>query len=134
MALPKAYEGIAPEPHHHPAATLPEFHRGGAWVRTIPDRGFGEESPVRVFADMLKVARDLEPDAELTMPPSQAARALCVLEGGARLDGADTPPRHLPAFDSGATARLRAKTPLKATRFGGEPLDGARHMWWNFVS
>ena len=29
---------------------------------------------------------------------------------------------------------LRAKTPLKAMLLGGEPLDGPRHMWWNFVS
>jgi redox-sensitive bicupin YhaK (pirin superfamily) len=30
--------------------------------------------------------------------------------------------------------RLRAKTPLKAMLLGGEPLDGPRHLWWNFVS
>ncbi|HEV2607413.1 MAG TPA: pirin-like C-terminal cupin domain-containing protein, partial [Xanthomonadaceae bacterium] len=29
---------------------------------------------------------------------------------------------------------LRAKAPLKAMLFGGEPLDGPRHLWWNFVS
>jgi redox-sensitive bicupin YhaK (pirin superfamily) len=37
-------------------------------------------------------------------------------------------------LDRGATHALRAKTPLKAMLFGGEPLDGPRHLWWNFVS
>ena len=36
--------------------------------------------------------------------------------------------------DAGVRHRLRAKTPLKAMLLGGEPLDGPRHLWWNFVS
>ncbi|PBS13889.1 hypothetical protein CMZ82_02190 [Lysobacteraceae bacterium NML93-0792] len=134
VALPKAYEETAPEFHHHPASTLPQFRRDGAWVRVIAGRGFGEESPVRVFADTLNVALDLDPDAELSIPPSHAERALYVLEGDAQLDGADVPARHLAVLDAGSPAVLRAKTPLKAMLFGGEPLDGPRHLWWNFVS
>ena len=34
----------------------------------------------------------------------------------------------------GTRPRLRARTPLKAMLLGGEPLDGHRHLWWNFVS
>ncbi len=37
-------------------------------------------------------------------------------------------------LDPGSPAVLRARTPLKAMLFGGEPLDGPRHLWWNFVS
>ncbi len=37
-------------------------------------------------------------------------------------------------LDRGTRPVLRAKTPLKAMLLGGEPLDGARHLWWNFVS
>lgn len=134
VALPKAHEETAPEFHHHPASTLPQFRRDGAWVRVIAGRGFGEESPVRVFADTLNVALDLDPDAELSIPPSHAERALYVLEGDAQLDGADVPARHLAVLDAGSPAVLRAKTSLKAMLFGGEPLDGPRHLWWNFVS
>ena len=39
-----------------------------------------------------------------------------------------------PLLDRGVRHVLRAKTPLKAMLLGGEPLDGPRHMWWNFVS
>jgi redox-sensitive bicupin YhaK (pirin superfamily) len=61
-------------------------------------------------------------------------RALYVLDGDAQLDGSDISARQLVLLDPGVRHRLRAKTPLKAMLLGGEPLDGHRHVWWNFVS
>ncbi len=57
-----------------------------------------------------------------------------VLEGEAQLDGADIPAMHLILPAPGTRGRLHAKTPVKAMLLGGEPLDGPRHLWWNFVS
>jgi redox-sensitive bicupin YhaK (pirin superfamily) len=134
VALPRTHEETAPEFHHHPAATLPRSERDGALLRVIAGRGYGLESPVRVFADTLNIAIDLAPDAQIALEPSHPERALYVLDGQAQLDGADIPAQHLVVLDRGATHALRAKTPLKAMLFGGEPLDGPRHLWWNFVS
>jgi len=134
VALPRAYEEVAPEFFHHAAAALPQQHREGAWLRIVAGRGYGEESPVRVFADTLYVAIDLDADAELALDDSHVQRALYVLEGDAQLDGADIPTQHLVVLDSGTRPLLRAKTSLKAMLLGGEPLDAPRHMWWNFVS
>jgi redox-sensitive bicupin YhaK (pirin superfamily) len=134
VALPKADEETAPEFHHHGAAALPQLRRNGAFLRVIAGRAFGEESPVRVFADTFNVAVDLDPDAELTIDDAYAERALYILEGDAQLDGADVPDKHLLLLDPGTRPVLRAKTPLKAMLLGGEPLDAPRHLWWNFVS
>ncbi len=134
VALPRAREESAPAFHHHPASTLPQQRRDGAWLRVVAGRGYGEESPVEVFADTLYVAIDLEPGAELTLDDSHRERALYLLEGEAQLDGADLPDKHLVVPDPAARPRLRAKTPVKAMLLGGEPLDGRRHLWWNFVS
>jgi hypothetical protein len=134
VALPKADEEIAPEFHHHGAAALPQLRRNGAFLRVIAGRAFGEESPVRVFADTFNVAVDLDADAELAIDDAYAERALYILEGEAQLDGADLPDKHLVLLDPGTRPVLRAKTPLKAMLLGGEPLDAPRHMWWNFVS
>ncbi|HEX7804367.1 MAG TPA: pirin family protein [Pseudoxanthomonas sp.] len=134
VALPKSDEEIAPEFHHHSAAALPQLRRNGAFLRVIAGRAFGEESPVRVFADTFNVAVDLDADAELTIGDPYAERALYILEGDAQLDGADLPDKHLVLLDPGTRPVLRAKTPLKAMLLGGEPLDAPRHMWWNFVS
>ncbi|RNF81719.1 pirin family protein [Montanilutibacter psychrotolerans] len=134
VALPRGDEEIAPEFHHHPAATLPQRRHAGSWLRVVAGRGYGEESPVRVFADTLFVAIDLDPDAELALDDSHVQRALYLLEGVAQLDGADLPVQHLVVLDPGTRPRLRARTAVKAMLLGGEPLDGHRHLWWNFVS
>ena len=134
IALPKQYEEIEPAFHHHTAATLPQQHRKGAWLRVIAGRAYGEESPVKVFADTLNVAIDLEPDAEIDIDTGHRERSLYILHGEAQLDGVDVPAQHLILPSEGARGRLRAKTPVKAMLMGGEPLDAPRHLWWNFVS
>ena len=134
VALPKAHEEAAPEFFHHPGATLPRIERNGAVLRVIAGRAYGEESPVRVYADTLNVALDLDAGAETDLDASHAERALYVLAGDAQLDGVDIPPQHLVLLDRGTTPRLRAKSPLKAMLLGGEPVDGPRHLWWNFVA
>lgn len=134
VALPRAQEEIAPAFHHHPAATLPSLDVPGGRLRVVAGRGYGAESPVRVFADTLYVAIDLDADGEVALDAAHRERALYVLDGEAQLDGADLPAMHLVVLDDGVRHRLRAKTPLKAMLLGGEPLDGPRHLWWNFVS
>ena len=134
VALPRADEETAPGFHHHPAASLPRIERAGALLRVIAGRSYAAESPVRVFADTLCVAIDLEADASAAIDDSHIERALYVLEGDAQIDGADIPKQHLVVFDRGTRPTLRARTPLKAMLLGGEPLDGPRHLWWNFVS
>ena len=134
VALPKGYEEVEPEFHHHAAATLPFQDRNGVQLRVIAGRAYGEEAPVKVFSETLNVALDLAPGAEIELDASHRERALYILEGEAQLDGVDVPSQHLIIPDGGARAKLRAKTPLKAMLLGGEPLDAPRHMWWNFVS
>jgi len=134
VALPKPDEDVAPSFHHHPASSLPMRDHAGAQLRVIAGRGFGMESPVKVFAETYNVAVDLAPDAELVIEPEAVERALYILEGESQLDGGDIPEKHLLVLDRGTRYVLRAKTPLKAMLFGGEPLDGPRHLWWNFVA
>jgi redox-sensitive bicupin YhaK (pirin superfamily) len=134
VALPHADEETTPGFRHHDAAALPRIERKGTLLRVLAGRGYGAESPVRVFADTLYVAIDLDAGAQVTLEPSHPQRALYVLEGAAQLDGTDIPQQHLVVLDVGVSHALRATTPLKAMLLGGEPLDGPRHLWWNFVS
>ena len=134
VALPKSDEEVAPEFYHHAAATLPHWDQHGARLRVIAGRAWGRESPVRVYSDTFNVALDLAPEAELAIDDSAVERALYILDGQAQLDGSDVPMRHLIVLERGTRPVLRAKTPLKAMLVGGEPLDGPRHLWWNFVS
>ena len=134
VALPRAHEETAPAFHHHAADDLPRFTQAGAVSRLIAGRVHGEESPVRAFSEILNVAIDLGADGELPIDNTHAERALYILDGQAQLDGRDVPARHLIVFEPSERPVLRARTPVKAMLFGGEPLDGPRHLWWNFVS
>ena len=134
VALPKTHEEAPPAFFHHPADLLPVLEQPGVRLRVIAGRAYGMESPVEVHADTFNVAVDLDPEAGVDIDAAAAERALYVLEGDAQLDGGDIPARQLVLLDRGVRHRLHAKTPLKAMLFGGEPLDGPRHLWWNFVS
>jgi redox-sensitive bicupin YhaK (pirin superfamily) len=134
VALPKADEEVAPAFFHHPARSLPQREHAGALLRVIAGRAYGMESPVQVFADTLNVAIDLAAGSEVDLDDGHAERALYILDGDAQLDGTDLPARHLIVLERGARHVLRARTPLRAMLLGGEPLDGRRHLWWNFVS
>ena len=134
VALPRANEETQPAFFHHAAAALPRVERPGVLLRVIAGRGYGLESPVEVYADTFNIAVDLDAGAETPIDEMHVERALYVLDGDAQLDGSDIPARQLVLLDPGVRHRLRAKTPLKAMLLGGEPLDGHRHVWWNFVS
>ncbi len=133
VALPKTFEEITPAFEHYPAARLPVIERAGARLTVAAGRSFGLESPVSVYADTLYAAAELEVGAELTVPPEHAERALYVFSGDIALDGADVPAMNLLVLDPGASVQLRAHTAARLMLLGGAPLDGPRHVWWNFV-
>jgi hypothetical protein len=43
-------------------------------------------------------------------------------------------PAQLLVFRPGDRITIRAKTDARFMALGGEPMDGPRHIWWNFVS
>ena len=43
-------------------------------------------------------------------------------------------PSRMVVFEPGPTPTLRAESAARVMLIGGAPLDGERHIWWNFVS
>jgi hypothetical protein len=80
----------------------------------------------------------LAPDAVIEVPAGHEERAAYVVEGSVEL----LPEREvyvagqLLVFRPGAQVLLRgaAAKHARLMLLGGEPLEGARHIWWNFVS
>jgi len=102
----------------------------------VAGHGFGERSPVAVLGDTLYVAIDLAEGAELCLPAEHAERAIYPVEGSLILH--ETVPLETGAMhvlEPGTLPLLRAVGgPARAMLLGGAPLDGPRHVWWNFVS
>jgi redox-sensitive bicupin YhaK (pirin superfamily) len=134
VALPRAWEETAPAFHHHPAASLPDFSRGGAQVRVIAGTAYGHESPVETHAQTLYADLALARGSALELPDEHAERAVYVAEGQLEVGGTLLQAGRMAVLEPGRGATLTAAASARALLLGGEPLDGPRQLWWNFVS
>ena len=95
---------------------------------------FGVESPVEVLAPTLYVDVALQPDAELIVDDEHAERACYVVSGAIEIDGAGYIEGQFVVLVRDVPVTVRALENSRVLLTGGAPLDGARHIWWNFVS
>lgn len=134
VALPTSYEAIAPEFHHHAAATLPEFTLPGAQLKLIAGRAYGHEAPVATHSALFYLEVKLEAGAQLTLPADYRERALYLVSGRLRIGGATITPLSMPIFHPGDSVTLEALEPAHLMLLGGEPFTEQRFIWWNFVA
>ena len=95
---------------------------------------FGERSPVTTFSETLYAELRLDAGAALQLPSGVAERALYVFDGEVDIDGARFEAGRLLVLEGDRALRFEAATPAHVFLVGGAPLDGPRHLWWNFVS
>lgn len=135
-ALPVAAEECAPSFVHTPAAEIPEWSQGGARVRVLVGDGFGCRSPVETLAPALYLDVQLQPGAWLELPPLAQQMAIYPVDGDLWLGDELLPRQTLATLPQGQAVALRATSgePVRCMVIGGDPLDGPRHLWWNFVS
>jgi hypothetical protein len=134
VALPTAAEETEPSFEHHDAATLPRIDLPGARLRVLAGHAYGAVSPVGVRSPTLYVHAEVEASADLPVSDEHAERAAFVVDGEIECDGRPYAAGSMLVFRQGAKATLRARTPARLMILGGAPIDGARHIWWNFVS
>ncbi len=138
VALPQREEECAPAFAHHGARELPLVEGEGKRVRVISGALYGARSPVAALSEMFYADAALEAGARIEVPTVHEERAAYVVEGAVEIeqDGATFEAGQLVAFKPGAHVTLRAANtaPARLMLLGGEPLEGRRHIWWNFVS
>ena len=135
VALPQAHEESAPAFSHTPEAQLPVLEDAGVHLRVILGGLYGARSPVQVHSPLFYAAATLQPGARLPLPCELEERAVYVAEGGARVGGEHYEPGALLLFRPGDAVTLEAdRTPARLLLLGGEPMDGPRHLFWNFVA
>ena len=134
IALPRQHEEAEPAFEHHPASTLPEIRLPGAVLRLIAGEAFGEQAPASVFSPMFYLDAALEAGGTVELPAQYEERAVYVAEGEIAVEGSHYGPGQMVLFAAGSTAAPLATMPSRTMLLGGAPLDGPRHIWWNFVS
>jgi redox-sensitive bicupin YhaK (pirin superfamily) len=134
IALPERDEETAPAFAHHPAATLPLIAGDGTRVRLIAGTLLGARAPARIFSDMFYADAALAPAARLALSPEHEERALFIVEGTVEIAGQSYAAGQLLVLRPGAEVVVTARETVRLMLLGGAPLDGPRHIWWNFVS
>jgi redox-sensitive bicupin YhaK (pirin superfamily) len=71
---------------------------------------------------------------ELEVPSDHEERAAYVVDGAITCGGEHAERGRMLVFAKGATVSVRTSRGARIALIGGAPIDGERHIWWNFVS
>jgi hypothetical protein len=134
VALPEAMEESDPAFMHHGVGELPFAEESGMTMRVVAGSTHGLTSPLKTASETLFADISLAPGARLTVQPTHEERALYVLTGAAWIDGARHEAGTLMVLRPGAAVDVAADGQTRLMLFGGEPMEGPRYIWWNFVS
>ncbi len=134
VGLPKDKEDTDPAFAHHPEDALPLLEGDGNRVRVIAGAFCGARSPLVLFSETLYVDAALAPGARLEIPPKHEDRAIYIAEGRIEIGGDTFEEGRMLVFRRADPVTLTADGPTRLLLLGGAPLDGARYLWWNFVS
>lgn len=134
LALPGDKEEIDPAFEHVAADRLPVVEAPGASARVVMGTLWGVSSPVTCHSPTIYADVSLHAGGSIPLDPIADERGLYLAEGDAALDGMPLEPMTLYVLRPGVSATLRSERGAHVMLCGGAPLDGPRHVWWNFVS
>jgi len=134
VALPKSREEAEPGFAHHGQNALPMIEGEGKRVRLIAGSLYGARAPVEVFSDMFYADAALSDAARLELSAEHEERAIYLAEGHIKIAGDGFDAGRLLVIQGGAAVVVEALGAARLMLFGAEPMDGQRHVWWNFVS
>jgi len=138
VGLPQKDEESDPHFQHFAAKDLPEREDKGVTLRMITGEAFGLTSPVKTFSPIFYAEARFRPGGSFTVTADHEERALFIVEGELQIGGDQGVEVHgtgaMLSLEPGEIVTLFADAPSRVMLFGGAPLDGPRHIWWNFVS
>ena len=134
LALPRDKEEMLPDFEHVAADRLPELDSDGVRLKLVMGDWEGVSSPVTQHSPTIYAAILLAPGAALVINHEADERALYLLEGDATVDGVPLAPQNLALLAPGHLPLLSSSGGARLMLCGGVPMDGERHVWWNFVS
>jgi hypothetical protein len=134
VALPQADEEMEPRFEHHPEATVPIVDRPGARLRVIAGTAYGAKAPTGVLMPTLYVHARLDAGATLPVDDEHEERAVYVVDGEIECEGKRFGEGAMLVLHPRAQVSVGAVGETNVMLVGGAPIDGARHIFWNFVA
>jgi hypothetical protein len=134
LAMPSGDEEIEASFAHHGESQLPLVEEGGKRVRIVLGDLYGCRSPVPTLSDTIFADVTLAPGAALPIDPESEERALYIVSGEIEITGDRFAAGQLLVLRSGDSITVATADGARIVLLGGAPMDGPRHIWWNFVS
>lgn len=136
LALPEAHEETEPGFQHLTVPSLPTLEGDGVSLRLLAGSHEGLRASTQTFSDLFYADLQLQAGARYRLSAEHTERALYVVFGDVEIAGqtgrfgAD----QLVVLRPGSDIVIQAPAAARLMLLGGEPLDGRRHIYWNFVS
>ena len=134
VALPAAKEEIQAGFAHHEIDEFPLIKDDGKFVRVVVGSLYGATSPVPTLHETMFGNVALRAGASLPLDANYEERALYIVDGTIEISGDKFENGRLLVFKPGDAVTIKAATDAHFVIVGGAPMDGPRHIWWNFVS
>ena len=134
VALPQAKEEIEPGFAHHTIDQFPLVRDDKTFVRVVVGSLYGAKSPVPTMHETIFANALLRAGATLPLDADHEERALYVVDGTVEIAGDKFEAGRLLVFKPGDRITIKAATDAHFVIVGAAPMDGPRHIWWNFVS
>lgn len=134
LALPSRDEEMEPTFLPYSEAVLPTWAESGVRGRLVMGHWGGLTSPVDFPAEALYLDLAMDAGASIAIPKELEERAVYSLGEDVLIDGIRYPKETLLILTPNQEVKITAERPTRVLVLGGEPLDGPRHLWWNFVS
>jgi len=134
VGLPLKNEDDAPGFEHVAKENLPTHARGDVTLRVVAGKAYGLASPVRAPMEIFYVDARMNAGSTLALPDEYEERGAMVVSGIVEAGNARHEDGAMILFDKGEHAAIGAVGEARVMLLGGAPLDGQRHVWWNFVS
>jgi redox-sensitive bicupin YhaK (pirin superfamily) len=134
VGLPRDKEEVEPSFTHYAAQDLPILEGEGARIRLIAGEAYGARSPVTLFSATFYIDASLAPGARLAVPANYDERAAYIVSGAVEIASARFDAGRLLVFRKGDSIAIATTEGARLVLLGGEPMDGPRRVWWNFVS
>ena len=136
VGLPREYEETDPGFVHYGREAQPVIEGEGVRAQVVAGSLFGKTSEVKTLSPLFYGDITLQPGAAVDLPAEHQERAAYLAEGCVTVEGIEHEQGRLLVFAPGRPVTLRntGTVPARFAVVGGEPLDGPRFLWWNFVS
>jgi hypothetical protein len=134
VGLPQAKEEIEPGFAHHTIDEFPLVRDDGTFVRVVVGSLYGVQSPVPTLHETIFANGLLRAGATLPLDTDHEERAIYIVDGTVDIAGDKFEAGRLLVFKPGDKITIKAATDAHFVIVGGAPMDGPRHIWWNFVS